>query len=204
MNNGAMKALIIDDEPAIRDALAQTLRSARIETVLAEDGEIGLTALDARSDVGVVFLDIKMPGKDGMEVLSELRRNDKPGAARDHDLGARDHQHGGRRRHKQGAFDFLEKPPDRDRILLRESPQRPRPGPGSSPREHQRLKGARRGAHPRQRRQNVKELIDSPSTGSRRRHARVLITGENGTGKELVARRLTRPQPPLRTARSWT
>ena len=53
MRNGAMKALIIDDEPAIREALAQTLRSARIETVLAEDGEIGLTALEVQHPVEI-------------------------------------------------------------------------------------------------------------------------------------------------------
>ncbi len=183
MENGAMKALIIDDEPAIREALAQTLRSARIETVLAEDGEIGLTALDARSDVGVVFLDIKMPGRDGMEVLEVIR------TAKPHLPVIMISGHGtidtAVEATKLGAFDFLEKPLDRDRILLvarnaLDQAKLVRENLNLKQREATRILGKS---------QAVKDLLAAidrvaPS------HARVLITGESGSGKELVAQRI--------------
>ncbi|MHC4731643.1 MAG: response regulator, partial [Planctomycetota bacterium] len=69
-----MKALIIDDDAAVREALRMTLKSARLGSVLAEDGARGLAELEADGDVGLVFLDIKMPGRDGLEILGEIRQ----------------------------------------------------------------------------------------------------------------------------------
>ncbi|MHC4818672.1 MAG: response regulator, partial [Planctomycetota bacterium] len=111
-----MKALIIDDDAGVREALRMTLKSARLDSVLAEDGSRGLTELEADGDVGLVFLDIKMPGRDGLEILGEIveRRPDLPvimisgHGSIETAVGAT----------KQGAFDFLEKPLDRDRVLL--------------------------------------------------------------------------------------
>ena len=110
-----MKALIIDDDPGVREALKMTLRAAKLDSVLAEDGPSGLAAL-LKGEVGLVFLDIKMPGKDGMEVLGEIRaqRPDMPVIM----ISGHGTIETAVNATKQGAFDFLEKPLDRDRVLL--------------------------------------------------------------------------------------
>jgi len=178
-----MKALIIDDEPAIREALAQTLKSARIDSAVAADGEDGLAQLGARDDIGVVFLDIKMPGLDGMEVLCRIREHwPRMPVVMISGHGTIETAVDAT---KRGAFDFLEKPLDRDRILL---VARNGLDHATLQRENQNLK-AREATRILGKSAAVKELLRdidrvAPS------HARVLITGENGSGKELVARRL--------------
>jgi len=181
-NNGTMKALIIDDEAGIREALRMTLRSARIDCVLAEDGVAGLAAAES-PEIGLVFLDIKMPGKDGMEVLAELRtrRPDLPVVM----ISGHGTIETAVQATQQGAFDFLEKPLDRDRVLLiaRNATQTVK-----LQRENVKLRGrdATRIIGEAAVMREMLMAIDrvGPTT------ARVLITGENGTGKELVARRL--------------
>ncbi|MHC4549480.1 MAG: sigma-54-dependent transcriptional regulator [Planctomycetota bacterium] len=178
-----MKALIIDDDPGVREALRLTLKSARLDAVLAEDGPAGLTALEGRGDVGLVFLDIKMPGRDGLEILGEIRgrRPDLPvvmisgHGTIETAVGAT----------KQGAFDFLEKPLDRDRVLLvaRNALQQAR-----LQRENLQLR-EREAARMLGQSKAIKELLAAVDRVAGTQ-ARVLITGENGTGKELVARRL--------------
>ena len=178
-----MKALIIDDEPGIREALRMTLKGGRIDCILAEDGANGLAAIEGRADLGVVFLDIKMPGRDGMEILKEIRasRPDLPvimisgHGTIETAVGAT----------KQGAYDFLEKPLDRDRVLLlaRNALEQARVN-----RENRRLR-EREAARILGHSAAIRELLAAIDRVAPT-HARVLITGENGTGKELVARRL--------------
>jgi two-component system nitrogen regulation response regulator NtrX len=178
-----MKALIIDDEPGIREALRMTLKGGRIDCVLAEDGETGLAAVEGRGDLGLVFLDIKMPGRDGLDILKEIRaiRPDLPvimisgHGTIETAVGAT----------KQGAYDFLEKPLDRDRVLLlaRNALEQARVN-----RENRRLK-EREAARILGESAAIRELLLAIDRVAPT-HARVLITGENGTGKELVARRL--------------
>jgi len=179
----AMKVLIIDDDPGVREALLMTLKSARIPAVAAEDGASGLERLAQDDRIGVVFLDIKMPGRDGMEVLEEIRntRGDLPVIMISGHGTIETAVHAT----KLGAYDFLEKPLDRDRILVltRNALEQ-----GRLLQENRKLRelSAVRilGRSPA-----IRELLASIDRVAAT-HARVLITGENGTGKELVARRL--------------
>jgi DNA-binding NtrC family response regulator len=176
-----MKALIIDDEPAIRETLRATLKSDGIETDVAEDGIAGLAAVG--DGTAVVLLDIKMPGKDGMEVLGELRTN-RPDLPVIMISGHADVKTAVQAT-QNGAFDFLEKPLDRDVLLRR---VRNAMDLARLNRENVRLK-QRDAARILGESNLVRELLDSIDRVAPTQ-ARVLITGENGTGKELVARRL--------------
>jgi two-component system response regulator MprA len=68
-----MSILVVDDEQAVRDALARALTSAGYEVELAADGEQALERLDANGQVDVVVLDVLMPRLDGLEVCRRLR-----------------------------------------------------------------------------------------------------------------------------------
>ena len=176
-----MKALIIDDEPAIRETLKVTLKSDGIDAITAEDGTSGLAAVG--DDISVVLLDIKMPDKDGMEVLDELRqkRPDLPVIM----ISGHGTVETAVQATKNGAFDFLEKPLDRD-VLLR----RVRNALDLSRLNRENVKLKQRGAaRILGESAQIKELLGSIDRVAPAQ-ARVLITGENGTGKELVAQRL--------------
>jgi len=183
MAGSEMKALIIDDDPGVREALRMTLKSGKIDSVLAEDGETGLAAVDGNGDLGVVLLDIKMPGKDGLEVLEEVveRRPDLPVIM----ISGHGTIETAVQATKQGAYDFLQKPLDRDRVLVL---ARNALKHASLQRENLELKqrDATRILGESQAIRDLLAAIDRVAPTQ----ARVLITGENGTGKELVARRL--------------
>jgi len=111
----AKKILIIDDEKPIRDSLAGILSDEGFLPVCAESGEAGLKVLDDEP-IDLVLLDIWMPGMDGLEVLAEIKRR-SPGLPVIMISG-----HGNIetavRATKLGAYDFIEKPPSYDKILL--------------------------------------------------------------------------------------
>jgi two-component system, NtrC family, nitrogen regulation response regulator NtrX len=179
-----VRILVVDDDEAIRDSLDVVLRFEHHEVLTARDGAEGLKALAADPEIDLVFLDIKMPGKDGLDVLVEML------AARPELLVVMISGHGtietALEATKRGAFHFIEKPLDRDRVLL------------AVRNAHQvrRLKGEnvmlRRHLSDASRRM----LGSSPALEELRKvvakvaptQARVLIQGENGAGKELVAR----------------
>ncbi len=188
MSGERIPVLFIDDEPAVRDAHVQTLELAGFAVRGLDSAEAALAAV-GDDWPGVVVSDIRMPGMDGMALLGALR-------ARDPDLPViLVTGHGdvalAVEAMRAGAYDFIEKPFSADRLsdtvrraagrralalenrrLRRELEMHSAPGPrivGNSP-AIARL------------RQTIARLADTD--------ADVLILGETGTGKELVARAL--------------
>ena len=181
-----MKILVVDDEEAIRDSLDLVLRFEHHDVVLAKDGQGGLKALTADAGIELVFLDIKMPGRDGLDVLGEIReRHPEAAVVMISGHGTIETAVEATRR---GAFDFLEKPLDRDRVLLTVR----------NAFQMRKLEGENRQLRRRLSR-TTKEMVGTSAPLENVRSivakvaptpARVLIMGENGSGKELVARLL--------------
>ena len=176
------RILIVDDEESIRTSLQRLLEYNGYVTGLAEDGFRGLEML-GEDAFDLVFLDIKMPRMDGIEVLGKVRErfDDLPVIM----ITA----HGGSQTAvecmKLGAYDFLEKPWEQGRLLaiVRN---------GLTLREQSRQIVELRRTHPAR-----DDMIgDSYAMAEIRdtiarvapTEARLLISGENGSGKELVAR----------------
>ena len=178
------RVLIVDDEESIRSSLERLLSYEKYKTFAAADGAAALD-IAASERVDVVLLDIKMPGMDGLEVLGKLKE------LHPHLPVIIISGHGtistAVDATKLGAFDFLEKPIDMERLLLTI-----RNGVNQAELARQNVQLQRKigiktniiGAHP--------EMLAIMETITRvaPTNARVLIMGENGTGKELVARKL--------------
>ncbi len=179
-----MKILVIDDEEAIRESLDHVLRFEHHEVALAADGELGLGTLRESPETELVFLDIKMPGRDGLEVLADIVE-ERPDVAVVMISG-----HGtietALEATRRGAFDFLEKPLDRDRVLLTvRNAHQVRKLQGENTQLKARLSDTSKrmlGSSPKL--EAVRGIIAKVAPTP----ARVLIQGENGSGKELVAR----------------
>lgn len=186
-----MKILIIDDERSIRNSLKEILGDEGHDVDVAEDGATALKLVD-KDKYNAIFCDIKMPGMDGMEVLDKLVAMGIDSAIimisghGDIDTAV-DCM-------KKGAFDFIQKPLDLNRILitLKNSTER-----ASLVRENKILKkkiyGADMIGHSAPM-EHIRSMIAKVAPTD----ARVLITGPNGSGKELVARNIH--QQSLRSA----
>lgn len=178
--------LIIDDEAAIRSTLKEILEYEDYQVDEAEDGASGLKkAMDQAYDI--IFCDIKMPKMDGLEVLEKLK------LAEVHSPIVMISGHGtvetAVEALKKGAYDFIEKPLDLNRILvtLRNATDQNALVEETKvlKRKINKVLGSNIiGESPAI--LEIKKLIDTVAPTE----ARVLITGGNGSGKELVARQL--------------
>ncbi len=180
------RLLVVDDEKGIRDALVQVFEYEGHEVSAAEDGQEGIE-LAEQLQPDVIFLDVKMPGLDGLDVLGRIREGD-PTA-----LVVMISGHGtidtAVEATRKGAYDFLEKPLDTDRLLVTLARALELKGLTESMAD---LKNKVESRHEivggSYQIQKVLERVERVAPTE----ARVLITGENGTGKELVARALHR------------
>ncbi len=178
--------LVVDDERNIRTVLVAMLHRAGFETVQAADGQAALDQWERQGPFDAVVTDLKMPRMDGMELLKTL-------SSRHPDVSvvmitAHGSVESAVESVKLGAFDYIEKPFDKDHILktldkaVRSTRQaRSHASPmEAGPSGRYGLVGT---SPPMQALYEVIERVaDTPST--------VLVTGESGTGKELVARAL--------------
>ena len=182
-NRRKARILVVDDEENIRKSLKMILEYEGYSFLEAADGEEALDIIEETVGLDLVLLDIKLPGRDGLDVLAELKEKPyKPEVVMISGHGtiktAVDAT-------KLGAFDFLEKPLHRERVLLC---IRNALNQSKLLRECQdlRKKSDKRyellGNHPSMKKL-WKEIIKISPT-----NATVLILGESGTGKELIAR----------------
>jgi len=177
--------LIIDDEKPIRSALREVLEYEGYKILEAAEGKAGLDVLE-NENIDLVFCDVRMTGMDGLNFLEACQKQgiDVPiititghGTI---DLAVQ--------AFRKGAFDFIEKPLDLNRVLIA----------ARNSFQHKELKvetkslkkkmGSRQAGiiGTSDSIQRVLKIIDTVAPTE----ARVLITGENGTGKELAARRI--------------
>ena len=182
------KILIIDDEAPIRRVLRDILEN---ESYQVADASTGLEALQhiKEQDFDAIFCDIKMPEMDGIEVLEAIRKeSDVPVIM----LSGHGTIETAVEAIKKGAFDFIPKPPDLNRLLITLRNALDKKNLAT---ENKVLKKAVKiqsqmigESAPML---EVKDMIEKVAPTN----ARVLITGENGTGKELVARQLHELSP---------
>lgn len=176
-----MKILVIDDERAIRNSLKEIFTDEGYVVDTADDGLAGTELLD-KEHYDVVFCDIKMPGKDGTEVLDHVVSEGIDSAV------VMISGHGDIETAvdciKKGAFDFIQKPLDLNRILITVKNATDKVSLIGQNRILKKKVYGQRMVGQSEAMEKVREMVGKVAATD----ARVLITGANGTGKELVAR----------------
>ncbi len=176
------KILIIDDERAIRNTLKEILEFENYVVDVAEDGRVGLEMASATA-YDLIFSDIKMPEMDGIELLSALREAEVESPV------VMISGHGNIETAvdciKRGAADFIEKPIDLNRLLITTKNALEHKTLVQETKVLKKKVGSRfQMIGESEAIQRVREMIHKVAPTD----ARVLITGANGTGKEVVAR----------------
>ncbi len=178
------KILIIDDERNIRSTLKDILEFEKHDIELAETGMAGLELIKKQS-FDIIFSDIKMPEMDGIEVLSKIKELDidTPVIM----ISGHGNIETAVECIKKGAFDFIEKPIDLNRLLVsvrNALDKKTLLAETKVLKKKVDKKYAMIGESVAL--DKVREMIDRVAPTE----ARVLITGENGTGKEVIARQI--------------
>lgn len=181
--------LVIDDEPGIRDVLREILQDEGYTVRDAPDGPTGLEIVSNES-VDLVILDVWLPNMGGIDVLRALRE-DRPdlevvviSGHANIDMAVK--------AVKLGAFDFLEKPLSLDRVLtvvknalrMEELQRENRKLRNQLVNQDEMIGGS-------ESMEQVRRLVSQGAASD----SRILVLGENGTGKELVAREIHRQSP---------
>lgn len=176
--------LVIDDERSIRNTMKDILEFEKHKVTLAENGKQGLEAAENGS-FDLIFSDIKMPEMDGIELLNALM--EKGVEAPVIMISGHGNIETAVETIKKGAFDFIEKPIDLNRLLVtvrnaldkNDLIVETKTLKKKIAKKHEMI-----GQSPAI--EKVRQMIERVAPTD----ARVLITGENGTGKEVVARLL--------------
>jgi two-component system, NtrC family, nitrogen regulation response regulator NtrX len=179
------RILVVDDEDGIRRSLAGILSDEGFDTTPARDGDEALASIAEDGLPDLVLLDIAMPGRDGVEILVAIR--ERWPALPVVMMSGHGTVETAVRTTKHGAYDFIEKPLSIDKVLLTIQHALDQ---SRLQRENRALRAQALRAH--EIIGESPEIVDlvkqidvaAPSNGW------VLITGENGTGKELVARQI--------------
>jgi len=182
------KILVVDDEESIRMALKEILEFESYKVDCASEGKEALEKL-RNEDFDLVFCDIKMPGMDGLEMLDKVQAEgiDVPVIM----ISGHGNIETAVDSIKKGAFDFIQKPLDLNRILvtirngldkkeLQKETKILRKKVSAKASEGSPIVGESESI------KDILQMIDKVAPTD----ARVLITGENGSGKELVARQI--------------
>ncbi len=178
------KILVIDDEKAVRNSLKDILEYENHEVSLSEDGKQGIKELE-NNEYDITLCDIKMPDIDGIEVLEEAVK--KGIDTRFIMISGHGTVDTAVEAIKKGAFDFIEKPLDLNRLLITvknaleigKLTAETKVLKKKVSKKYEMVGESDAVKH-------IKEIVDKVAATD----ARVLITGANGTGKELVAHRL--------------
>lgn len=182
------RILIIDDQDPIRRVLRDILENEKYQVDDAANGPAALQMLKEQ-EYDAVLCDIKMPDMDGIEVLEQVKASSDTPVIMISGHGTIDTAVDAI---KKGAFDFIQKPPDLNRLLITVR----------NALDKQSLSAENKALKKAVSKQNemvgtsapmmeVRDMIEKVAPTN----ARVLITGENGTGKELVARQLHELSP---------